>query len=319
MPYSETRESGAWIRNIALALLAALALLGGPAAASAEPAAAGGSGAAAIGAFHRSAESLYEALRQTDRLQATRALKELEDAFRSLPMTGIATAEGVQALAGSVTEMKRALVSVTPDDDRIEQAAGALRLAADALANSEKPIWLQYRSILREDVRSLEAGLGTKPESASPAARKAFESVEEHYRLIRTAAALSREPYVIERADSVMRYAERVLKPDRPDPKLLKGLPANIREAMEGLFPSGNEEPTAVPAVMPPTWGFTATIGSIIVTILSWAGWRRYRYDRDHPKGGSGGAQDGAGRGRRWLWVIPPRGSLPLAHRARRL
>ena len=259
-----------------------------PFAAGAEQSAAA-SNASAIDAFRSSAETLYDSLNQGNRLQALRAMNELDASFRKLPMTKIASAEGVQALAGSVSEMKRAMASAVPDAQRLEQAAGTLRLAADALANPGKPMWLQYRSILKEDADELGKALGSNADSVSSEARQAFRELQAHYGLIRTAAALQSEPYVLERADSVMRYAERILNADKPEPGLLNNLGANVRYAMDGLFPAGSQEPAAVAPVMPASWGFAATIGSFIVTILTWAGWRRYRYDRNHPPSGRAG------------------------------
>lgn len=251
-----------------------------------------GSDQAAIAAFHSSAEALYDSLNQGNRLQAVRSMNELDDSFRKLPMTEISSSEGVKALADSITEMKRALASASPDSERLQQASGALRLAADALANPAKPMWLQYRTILNQDAEELERALASQKDSVSPEAKKAFEELQEHYALIRTAAAIRSEPYIIERADSVLRYAERLLAADKPQPGLYKDLGANVRYAMEGLFPAGSQQPAIVAPVMPSSWGFAATIGSFIVTILSWAGWRRYRYDRNHPPSGRSGPHE---------------------------
>ncbi|CAM3945134.1 sporulation protein YpjB [Cohnella lubricantis] len=291
MPYSGVWKRAARVRRWGIGLIAVLAFGFAPAMASAtddmpEQMAAPAEADSAISAFYRSAEALYDSLSQGNRLQAARTMNELEDSFRQLPMTQISSAEGVHALADGVTEMKRALASATPDGERLQQAAGALRLAADALANPGKPMWLQYKAILAEDTGAFEQALVTNKEAVSAEARAAFQSIGKHYALIRTAAAIRVEPYAIERADSVMRYAERVLASSKPQPDMLKDLGANVRYALEALFPAGGQQPASAVPIMPASWGFAATIGSFIVTILTWAGWRRYRYDRDHPSSG---------------------------------
>lgn len=320
-----------WIRWL---LAGAAALLLDPSAAAAEsPAAAPASGQAqadrptgssasrsdtqAIEKFREAAESLYQAVNRGDRLAAVRSMKETETRLRELPMMRIATAEGIEALADSVAEMKRAMAAVTQDGRRVQSAAGAIRLAANALAEPQRPLWLQYRSVLREDVDVLAKALGDRPQSVTPEARAAFGRLAERYGLIRTAVALTSEPYVIERGDAAIRYAKRLLQQDRPDPKLLGGLIAPLREAMEGLFPPEGERPTTVPAVVPPSWGFGATIGSFIVAILTWAGWRRFRFDRTHPNYGSNRERrDPADRWFKSLLRLP--GILLRARHARR-
>ncbi|MBB6735453.1 sporulation protein YpjB [Cohnella zeiphila] len=267
-----------------LAIVLAALFICAATARAAAPAAGSGD---AVSAFRSAADSLYDALTKGNRLEASRQLTAAEKAFRALPMTAIPTAEGVEALAGSVTEMKRALASLQPDDERLQRAAGALRLAADVLTRPEEPLWLQYKPLLLEDADKLDAALADKGKDGAPGgqALAALERIQTRYALIRTAVLMTREePSAVVRTDSVLRYAERVLKADRPDSSLLGGLAEPVREALAGLFPDSGEPQTAVPALMPPTWGFAATVGSFIVTILSWAGWRRYRYDRAHPK-----------------------------------
>jgi len=275
-----------------LVLLAAIGLpLLLPAAARAEPAPAAGAGDAgpegageAANAFRAAADALYAAVVGGNRLEADRSLKAAERAFRALPIAAVPTAEGVEALAGSVAEMKRAWAAVRPDEQRLEQTAGALRLAADALTRPDVPMWLQYKPLLLEDVGELAAGLGGTPNGPSEQAKQALERIRSRYALIRTAALISRDPSTVERADSVLRYADRLMKAERPDPKLLASMAASVRQSLAELFPDKGERQATVPALLPPTWGVAATIGSFIVTVLSWAGWRRYKYDRTHPR-----------------------------------
>lgn len=283
MPGTGSRGRSAWIRRIGWIVFAAWSFIGLLPISNKAEAAAEGAGADSVRAFRESADKLYAAVSQGNRLEASRSLRELERSLRGLPLKGIATAEGVQALGGSVAEMKRAWASATPDAARLEAAAGEIRLAADALANPDKPMWHRYRPILKEDANALAAAVGDGTGFAGPDARSALERLKKHYRLIRTAASLRGEPSAIERGDSVLRYAEKILKPDEPEASLARELAPSVREAMEGLFPAEGRETAAPATFMPPSWGFAATIGSFIVTILSWAGWRRFRYERDHP------------------------------------
>ncbi|MFC5467743.1 sporulation protein YpjB [Cohnella suwonensis] len=236
--------------------------------------------------FLAGAESLYRAVNEGNWDLTRDKLNALEEQLRRLPMEGIATAEGIQALANSMTDMKRAVATVGPDERKWKEGAARLRLAADALAHPDRPIWVTYRKVFNDDINKLEAALPSKSaasgsSSASESAKTAFGQLSSHYSVVRTAASLQAEPSAIERADSAFRYASRLIGAESTQTELLRGIAIQLRDALDGLFPE--EAPAAfVPPLgtVPPSWGWSATIGSFIVTVLSWVGWRRYKEDR---------------------------------------
>lgn len=232
-------------------------------------------------AFHDAALALYEAAKRDDPAELLRRLGEAENRFRALSLADIRSAEGIGALADSLAEVKRAAAAVTPDRQRRERAAAALWLAADELAHPDRPLWHRYRLIISDDIDRLERLAKEEPPSRRQReeALAVFRELSGHYRLIRTAALLRGEPWKVERGDSVLVYAERLLKASRPDPKLLEGLFPQLREAMDALFPPEADAPSSVlPVYAPPPWGFYAAIGSLILSVLAWNGWQRYRY-----------------------------------------
>jgi sporulation protein YpjB len=231
--------------------------------------------------FLSSAEALYDSVNRGRIDDVRRGLIETERTFRSLPMKEIATVEGIHALTHDLTELKRAVAAVSPDEQKWKSGAAVLRMAADALAHPNKPIWHQYRDVINNDIDKLKQSILQESTVSVPvpqSAVDAFRQLSERYHLIRTAALLKSEPWIIERSDSVIRYASRILGADHPDAEWLHGLISPLQEAMDGLFP-GNKEAasTVVPVVATPPWGWTAMMGSFIVTILTWVGWRRYR------------------------------------------
>lgn len=253
-------------------------------------------------AFHDAALALYEAAKRDEPEELLRRLGEAENRLRALTLEEIRSAEGIVALADSLAEVKRAAAAVTADPQRRERAAAALWLAADELAHPDRPLWHRYRLILGDDIDRLERLAKDEPPSRRQREEMlaAYRELAGHYRLIRTAALLRGEPWKVERSDSVLVYAERLLKASRPDPKLLEGLFPQLREAMAALFPADADAPSsAVPVYVPPPWGFYAAIGSLILTVLAWNGWQRYRYGSaggSAGRGGASGAAGGAGR-----------------------
>jgi sporulation protein YpjB len=229
--------------------------------------------------FLVTAETLYDAVNRGNMEITLKSLRVIEYRFRTLPMNGIISVEGIAALADSITEMRRAVNAISPNEERWKAGAAALRLSADALARPDKPLWHQYRSILSEDVEALKKSL----EEASAAriipasAILSLEKLAQHYSVIRTAVILKTEPSIVERSDSVLRYTERILKAEKPNAEMLKGLVPALHSAMDALFPGDRETTALVPPVAPPPWGWSAMMGSFIVTVLTWVGWRRYR------------------------------------------
>ncbi|BBI33226.1 sporulation protein YpjB [Cohnella abietis] len=239
----------------------------------------------AYDSFLKSAIALYDAVNDGEIEVVMQCLAAIEEQFRSLSMKEIVTADGIHALAQNVTEMKRAVAASSPDEHKWKSGAAALRLAADALAHPSKPIWHQYRNVLNEDIARLSKALPGKSSDSSAISKTAllaYNQLSEHYRVIRTAALLKEEPWKIERGDSVLRYTDRILKGNAPNEQMLQGAIKALQEAMDGLFPGSKQtSATIVPPITtaPPSWGWTAMMGSFIVTILTWVGWKRYKVD----------------------------------------
>jgi len=238
----------------------------------------------AFGRFLTAVEALYGAVNNGKLEESRENLMEVEQQFRNLPMKEIATAEGIQALAQSITDMKRATSAVQPNELKWRTGAAALRLAADALVHPDQPIWHQYRTLIQEDIERMSRTLNQNGHASSPIAEStlhAFDQLQEHYHMIRTAAMLQSEPWKIERSDSVVRYVSRIYHAVTPQAVHLQGTIRPLQEALYELFPDNNASSTTlVPPVggAPPTWGWTAMMGTFIVTILTWVGWRRYKF-----------------------------------------
>ncbi|WP_256757322.1 sporulation protein YpjB [Cohnella sp. WQ 127256] len=243
--------------------------------------------------FLAATETLYIAVNKGDLEQSLRDLQEIEQQFLLLPMKEIATVEGIQALAHSITEMKRITAAVKPDMLKWKSGAAELRLAADALVHPNAPIWYRYRAILQEDIVKINESISQISQNAaasgsvSDAVHEAYNLLSEHYRVIRTAVILQSEPWKVEWSDSVLRYAGRIYDAKSPNVQLLQSTIAPLKEAMENLFPFNKEVSTTIVTpigVAPPSWGWSAMMGSFIVTILTWVGWRRYRISIIHPE-----------------------------------
>jgi sporulation protein YpjB len=246
--------------------------------------------------FLFSAETLYAEVNESELEKARVSLNELERQFRGLPLKEIATADGILALAHNITELKRTAAALEPDLGKWKSASASLRIAADAMVHSDKPLWHRYQKILRDDLARVGDSLPKEATVMGPVSRAAllsFDQLKGHYDLIRTAAMLRTEPWKVERSDAVIRYALRVYRAESPTAELLLSTIPPLQEALDGLFPEDESASTAlVPPIgmAPPSWGWSAMMGSFIVTILTWVGWRRYKVEELSGKGGGRGA-----------------------------
>ncbi|MFD0670390.1 sporulation protein YpjB [Cohnella sp. GCM10027633] len=239
------------------------------------------SSAEAYASLLRSANRLYAAANDGDTALMSQSLAVIDYRFKLLPISNDDSIDGLQAMDRQLTQIRLSLAVPKPDELRLRKEAAALLLAADAMAKPGRPLWHDYRSVLSEDVDALgralsgDAGFGgeTKP-------RAALEQLRSDYEAIRTAALFGFQgDTAIARSDAVLRYADTVLREEPYHRELTELLVPSLQDAMLGLFPVPDErgESVLVPAAPGASWAWSAMMGSFIVTVLTWVGWRRYR------------------------------------------
>ena len=161
--------------RVMLLVLVALLI---PAAAAAAPADVAGEAGRALNEqlerFNRTSEELYRHAENGRYEQALTAIQLLEKQATGMTFTGVTSLEGVEALYAAMLEVKRSLVSMAPDPQRISAQAARVRLAADALLRRPQPMWHQYYRGLRGDLDALQ---GRTPSSKRmPYARRTRSS-----------------------------------------------------------------------------------------------------------------------------------------------
>ncbi|WP_027084928.1 sporulation protein YpjB [Cohnella panacarvi] len=233
--------------------------------------------------FLRSATVLYRAVNEDDVSLMSQSAVVVQQRYDSLPLSDAALIDGMQALGEQLKQTKRSIALAAPDKRRLKEEAASLLLAADAMANPTQPLWHDYRTVIAEDLRALRVALnGDGGETVRGAdligAGVAVNRLRSHYGLIRTSALLETAPLNVVRGDSVLRYASIVIGSESSNLALAHGALQPLEEALLAVFPGASDEPSAVvPAVAGASWGWTAMMGSFIVTVLTWAGWRRYK------------------------------------------
>jgi sporulation protein YpjB len=231
--------------------------------------------------FLRSVIALYKAVNNGDAQLMFQSLSVIEYRFNLLPMSDDASPAGMQALAGQLRQMKRLLAFLNSDEQLVKSEAAALLLAADAMAKPDQPLWYNYRTVIAADLTSLQRVLAgsESAENIADTASEVLSGLNAHYEIIRTAILMGGSSKAIERSDSVLRYTSTVLNAESPKSELTKGVMQPLEEALFALFPDAKDEEQSalVPTAPGASWGWSAMMGSLIVTVLTWVGWRRYR------------------------------------------
>lgn len=204
--------------------------------------------------------------------------EDVEDLTRQVErfsFDGLTTVEGMHALTETIVEVKEATASVQAASESLQHASAKLRLAVDSLAHPDKPLWLQYYKILKEDLSSIEQKVMNEPGTDITAN---YMELESHYETIRPAAIIRRQPYEIERFDSWMSYLKGLTMSNGAKGQDILGTLKQGDEFANALFGREKDATAFVPfAAGPEPWAANLFLGSAIVAVLAYVGYRKYR------------------------------------------
>lgn len=218
------------------------------------------------------ADIIYNHVNEENLVEARKGLHQLSEQVTNIRFQGLTTIEGMQALIASVISAKEIFNAIQYSQQEGLKAVGKVRLATDALTNPKNPMWLGYYKILKNDGDQLRKALETdQPETIGGA----MVRISEHYSMIRPAALMNREPSEVHKIDSFITHLNTLNTDsissvlDQYDSLLIEFFRVKSSTA---YLPLDNQQ-------NPLIW--IITIGSIIVSVLSFVGWRRYRIEQD--------------------------------------
>lgn len=260
-----------------LLLAAALAMSG-----CAEQAASPDNGGAVAAAERREqlagldklAEQLFHEAESGGIQEARALLEQFAGLLSELPYGQYTTIEGQYALIQTVAEGRRLFNSVTLTADEAVAAAAKLRLAADALAHRNQPMWLERYPALNKEGAALKSAVERR---SKPDAERALQRLQSHFLMIRPAALLSADEAAVEQADSLLAFFNRRLQADVPNYGELDEAAKHVAPTVDRLFGRMNSE-----TVVPPVPGTspvkpTLALAGIVILVLGYVGWRRYK------------------------------------------
>lgn len=225
------------------------------------------------------AENMVEYAKKGEPLQARDQLNQLSQQLTKVHYEGLASIEGLDALTGSVVSARRVFNAVKYSPEQGMLAAIKVHLAVDALTHKEQPLWIRYYRTLDEMTNSLARALQTQDLIQ---AKRVFSDLQQQYLLIRPAILISREPSMVEMADSLFAYCTTRFSAATADKKELVAAVRQLDQVWMEIFQKGDRE--AYISVMYPreplVW--STIVGAIIIAVLAFVGWQKFKNDRGY-------------------------------------
>ncbi|MCA0754389.1 hypothetical protein KP806_04960 [Paenibacillus sp. N4] len=227
------------------------------------------------------AGSLYHAANINNRQAGYAYLQQLQRLLEGGQRPG-GMNEGWEFMKLDSDAIGRALVSGDAAAGWTREAA-RLRLAADALVRPDHALWLQYESLMLDDLSRVEKAWKRQTGDGAEAARAALGSLQSHADRIEPAVAILFGSMHAAELKGRIRYTNQLLESGTMSPssehlvnQSLKSLNASVIRLFDRSG-SVEVEPAVAPiaAANPIKW--TLMLGAVISAVLTYTGWRKYK------------------------------------------
>jgi sporulation protein YpjB len=229
--------------------------------------------------LNRTADDMYKKAMDGQMMEARNMLLQLSDQITHIQFQGVTSIEGLHALTTSITEAKRVYNAASLSHIEGQTAAAQIRLATDALTHASQPMWLQYDKVLRNDLTNLEQAVKASNEQETVIN---YEKLKQHIFLIHPSLQISRDPSLIEKLDSIINFIQTgVRSKPMASQNVVKGI-EQLQHTLDQIFNKRQEATAYLPLAdnqTPIIW--VLLIGAIISTVLTYAGWRMFKTDRN--------------------------------------
>ncbi|SDN86373.1 sporulation protein YpjB [Paenibacillus sp. yr247] len=224
------------------------------------------------------ADDMYKQTMDGQVTEARNKLMQISDQIPKIHFEGITSVEGLNALTESITQAKRVYnaVAFSPEEGQI--AVAKIRLATDALTHKNQPMWLQYYKVIQNDTNVLNQDIKADKQQEALAN---FGKLSQHIAIIHPSLLISRDAASVEKLDSLLVFLRNNLNSKPMSTRQLESGIENLNHILDDLFLKNKDAIAFVPITdprQPIIWSLG--IGLIIVSVLSFAGWRMYQSGR---------------------------------------
>ncbi|MEW9698963.1 sporulation protein YpjB [Paenibacillus sp. SI8] len=221
------------------------------------------------------ADEMYKKTMDGQVPEARNKLLQMSDQIPKIKFEGATSVEGLHEFTETITQAKRVYNAVNYSPEAGQAVVAKIRLATDALTHKNQPMWLQYYKVLRNEINELEQAVKANQQQT---AISSFNKFSQHIGTIHPSILISRQPAEVEKLDSLLTFIHGNLqKSPLPGKQLESGI-ERLQQVIDELFLKNKDALALVPLAdprQPIIWSLG--IGLIIVSVLSYAGWRMYQ------------------------------------------
>ncbi|MFD1426098.1 sporulation protein YpjB [Kroppenstedtia sanguinis] len=236
------------------------------------------SGKESVEGWSQQAERVDQLVREGKVGKAQEELSQLASRFSQGDFSEVhLSVEGIGALSDTLVDLDQELVRVMRRPQRLREASERLRLAFDALAHPDQPLWQGYVSKIGNDIGEIQRGIKKDhPETVLSGAEK----LKVHFGQIEPALWVSRHP---ETAGRIQSYVYSLKSQAGKSPVTWVPLQSALEQWEPMIQPSMLREEEGVWAVSgeSPDWRLPAfTVSGVLLLALGYVGWRKYRSEQ---------------------------------------
>lgn len=228
------------------------------------------------------AAALYEAAYMNNRQAGYKYVQQLDKLVNKGEIRQAGQVAGWKLMEESIASITYTLKNGKVTSDWLT-AAARIHLTTDALLRPDHALWLQYEKVMLEDLERVNRSWNRQTDDGAIAARAAMNSFNQHLSRIEAAASMQRPTERINELRDRMHYTNVLLeagmkgqtKQDWTDNSI-----SDLEFSVNRLFDNGHsqdEEPVVAPVgdAHPISW--ILLLGAIIMAVLTYTGWRKYK------------------------------------------
>lgn len=232
-----------------------------------------------IAFLNQIADDMYKQTMDGQVTEARNKLMQMSDQIPKIHFEGITSVEGLNALTETITQAKRVYNAAAYSPEEGQIAVAKIRLATDALTHKNQPMWLQYYKVLQNDTNILNEAVKANKQKEAVAN---FGKLSQHIAIIHPSLLISRDASSVEKLDSLLAFIRTNLNSQPMSTRQLESGLDHLNQVLDDLFLKNKDAIAFVPITdprQPIIWSLG--IGFIIVSVLSFVGWRMYQSGRN--------------------------------------
>lgn len=222
-------------------------------------------------------QKLVDQTKNNQIAEARNTLALLSETFTRVNFDGIATVEGIEALSSTIIKTKHAFAPIKLQQEEALYFVTMLHLGIDALNHEQRPLWQRYDRVLIQDVEEIEKFMNNHQWTDVD---NQLVLLQRHFELIRPAIFITYSAQVVQKMDSLVQFTQQQFNQSEVNHSQVTFALTQLKEALDALF-RGEEKDVFSTGTFPESpILITFMVGSIVITVLSFVAWKRYRIEQ---------------------------------------